>query len=344
MGRTDKLEWQETALELKERYRKERNSERKMRLHAFWQLQLGKSMREVAELVGMTYRTIQNWVAWYRHGGLKEVLERIKGHGNQGRPSKLNTVQQKALIAKTALGIFRNVWDAIEWVQDRWEIKYSYSGLFKRLKHLKCRLKVPRPRSVKANVGSQEEWKATGLKEALREAELTTSHHIWFSDEMLFGLCGQTRKRWGMRGVKIIQPIQIEFAWQYLVLAVDVVRCKLCWAWADRMNQSNLIPIFRKWMPDAVIWDGASAHRGKGMSEVGSKRIFLLPYSPELNPCERVFEWLRAKIEGEVYSSLQHKRLEINQLLRRLNADKQKLRRLVDWDWISLAFSAIKGS
>jgi len=39
--------------------------------------------------------------------------------------------------------------------------------------------------------------------------------------------------------VKIIQKVQIEFAWQYLVLAVDVVRNELKWQWAARMNQVN---------------------------------------------------------------------------------------------------------
>ncbi len=341
MGRTLKIEWQETAPELKRRYRKERNSERKTRLHAFWQLRLGKTMKAVAELVGIGYRTLQDWVAWYRHGGLKEVLQRIRAHGNQGRPARLNVLQQKALAAKVALGNFRNVGDAIQWVKDRWQVQYSYSGLFKCLKRLKCRLKVPRPRSVKADVEAQKEWQSTGLVEALRAAEMTTLHHIWFSDEMRFGLWGQTRKRWGLQGVPIIQPIQIEFAWQYLVLAVDVMRCKLYWAWADGMNQSSLIPIFRKWMPDAVIWDGASAHRSKAMGEVGFERIFLLPYSPELNPCERVFEWLRAKIEGEVYQSIQHKRQTIEQHLRRLSHDKFGLNTLIGWRWVRNAFAQL---
>lgn len=269
MGRTLEIKWQETASELKQCYRKERNSERKIHLHALWQLRLGKSLKEVAELVGMSYRSLQNWVAWYRDGGLVEVLQRIKGHGNQGRPAKLDTIQQKALATKVSLGSFRNVWDAIQWVRDRWKVQYSYSGLFKRLKSLLCRLKVPRPRSVKVDVEAQNEWKATGLSEALREAEMTALHHVWFSDEMRFGLWGQTRKRWGLRGVPIIQPIQIEYDWQYLVLALDVVRCKMYWTWADRMNQTNLIPIFKDWMPDAVIWDGASAHRGKAMGELG---------------------------------------------------------------------------
>ncbi len=341
MGRTLELEWQETASELKKRYCKERNSERRTRLQALWHLRCGKKMKEVADLVGIAYRTLQYWVAWYRHGGLTEVMQRIKGHGNQGRPRKLNDLQQRALTAKVALGFFRTVWDAIQWVQDRWKVVYTYTGLHSCLRRLTCRPKVPRPRSVKADVEAQNEWKATGLHKALIEAELSATNHVWFSDEMRFGLWGQVRKRWGLRGVKIIQPIQIEFAWEYLVLAVDVVRCQLRWSWADRMNQVSLIPIFEKWMPDAVIWDGASAHRGKAMGEVGFARIFLLPYSPELNPCERVFEWLRGKIEGEVYRSLKHKHYVIEQHLRRLNADKAKLRQLIAWQWIQEAFAQI---
>jgi len=90
-----------------------------------------------------------------------------------------------------------------------------------------------------------------------------------------------------------------------------------------------------------VIWDGASAHRGKAMGEVGFERIFLLPYSPELNPCERVFEWLRARIEGEVYATLQHKRYQIEHHLRRLNADKGQLKSLIGWSWIQDAFAQL---
>ncbi len=213
MGRTLKIDWQETISELRCHYREERNSERKTRLNTLWQLRLGKTLKEVAELVDIGYHTLQYWVAWYHHGGLEEVLQRIKEHGNQGRPAKLNRIQQKALVAKVALGYFRNIWDAIQWVRDRWKIQYGYPGLFKRLKILRCRLKVPRPRSVKADVEAQNEWKATGLAQALLEAEIRTSHYVWFSDEMCFGLWGQTRKRWGLRGVPIIQPIQIEFEW-----------------------------------------------------------------------------------------------------------------------------------
>ncbi len=41
---------------------------------------------------------------------------------------------------------------------------------------------------------------------------------------MRFGLWGQVRRRWGLKGKKIIQRMQIVFRWSYLVLAVNVMR------------------------------------------------------------------------------------------------------------------------
>ncbi len=170
--------------------------------------------------------------------------------------------------------------------------------------------------------------------QSLSQAGVNQTHKTWHCDEMRFGLWGHVRRRWGRKGVKIIQKVQIEFAWQYLVLAVDVIGCQLRWDWASRMNQAQLKPIFQAWSPDAVIWDGASAHRGQAMGQLGFARISLPPYSPELNPPERVFEVLRQAVEGQVYPSLQGKRHAIDQQLRRLNANKPKLRALIGWDWI----------
>src|SRR6476659_5767113 len=100
MGRQLQIDWQQTGEELKDLYHKERNPERRTRLHALWQLRSGKGLRAVADLVGIGYCTLQYWVSWYRQGGLTDVLSRIKGHGRQGRPAKLNALQQRALAAK----------------------------------------------------------------------------------------------------------------------------------------------------------------------------------------------------------------------------------------------------
>ena len=158
---------------------------------------------------------------------------------------------------------------------------------------------------------------------------------------MRFGLWGQVRRRWGLRGVKIIQPRQIEFAWCYLVLAVDAIHLDLKWTWAERMNQTSLKPVFEQWALETVIWDGASSHRGQDIGTLPMTRIFLPPYSPELNPAERIFEEVRREIEGFVYPSIRAKQHRIDQFLRRLRADKQRLASLVSWDWIVDTFNQL---
>ncbi|MBL7184525.1 MAG: helix-turn-helix domain-containing protein [Anaerolineae bacterium] len=63
------IEWRETAEELFEAYRGERNIHCRTRLQALWQLRQGKTLREVSAVAGVSYRTLQRWVAWYCSGG-----------------------------------------------------------------------------------------------------------------------------------------------------------------------------------------------------------------------------------------------------------------------------------
>lgn len=174
-----------------------------------------------------------------------------------------------------------------------------------------------------------------GLQAALEAQQVTQASGWYFSDEMRLGLWGQGRRRWGVAGVKIVQPKQIEFAWCYLVLAVDVVQLDLKWAWVERMNQASLKPIFEQWDLQTVIWDGASSHRGQEIGQLRMKRVLLPPYSPELNPAERIFEEIRREIEGFVYASLQAKQQRAHQFLRQLRADKARLASLVSWEWLT---------
>ncbi len=88
-------------------------------------------------------------------------------------------------------------------------------------------------------------------------------------------------------------------------------------------------------------WDGASSHRGQDMGTLPMNRIFLPPYSPELNPAERIFEEVRREIEGFVYPSIEAKQYRIDQFLRRLQADKQRFASLISWDWINDIFNEL---
>ena len=102
---------------------------------------------------------MEQWLRWYRRGGLGEVLRRVVGHQAKGKKPYLNPLQQRALVAKVQLGQFRTVWDAKEWVWGRWGVRYTYKGMYSLMKGLGLGLKVPRPHSDKADAKQQMAWK-----------------------------------------------------------------------------------------------------------------------------------------------------------------------------------------
>ncbi len=90
MGRHLRIEWRETAAELKTLYLKEKHPQRRTRLQALWHLRSGKMVKDVAAIIGIDNRVVQRWLSWYRHGGLAEILRRVSGHGAQGVSSYLS--------------------------------------------------------------------------------------------------------------------------------------------------------------------------------------------------------------------------------------------------------------
>jgi transposase len=62
------------------------------------------------------------------------------------------------------------------------------------------------------------------------------------------------------------------------------------------------------------------------------------PYSPELNPAERVFKELRRVVKGKIYSTLDYKVTAVVAHLEWLEADPGRVRSLIHWSWIADAF------
>jgi hypothetical protein len=180
-----------------------------------------------------------------------------------------------------------------------------------------------------------------GLAQALGAADLSGGSTVLLADELRLGLHGQVRRVLAPRGVKVVQRVQIEYRWRYLLLGVDPRAGTLAWRWLERFRQDRLKPVLADWSPDAIVWDGAGAHRGKQLQELPTARIFLPPYSPELNPAERVLEEIRRRVEGRVYASLDAKQADVEAYLEELAADPARVKRLCAWDWILAAVHAL---
>ena len=156
------------------------------------------------------------------------------------------------------------------------------------------------------------------------------------------GLLGQVRRRWGRCGVRIRQRIQRQRKYRPLFLVVEVRTGQLWYCWLDSMQGAEFCGVVRGIEQagglDALVWDGAPGHRDERVGRIGVPLIALPPYSPELNPAERLFEVIRARIEGEVYPDLAAKCDRVMAILADWDADPDQVRSLVGWQWILNAY------
>jgi transposase len=144
--------------------------------------------------------------------------------------------------------------------------------------------------------------------------------------------------------VKVVQPVEYKREWAYLNLAVNGLTGQLRGDWTENMRGASIAPLVKRWAAaglTVLVWDRARGHRGEVYGDVPVKLIEQPPYSPELNPAERVFEYLRSKVEGKVYGLLSAKQAAIEAELAQLAANPDKVKSLAGWDWIRQSVEAL---
>lgn len=136
---------------------------------------------------------------------------------------------------------------------------------------------------------------------------------IWWQDEARVGQQGTLTRVWAERGSRPAAPRDLRYEWAYLFGAVCPARgtgaaLVLPQANADMMSL-HLAEISRCVRPGAhalLLTDGAGWHRTGGRLGVppNISLLHLPPYSPELNPVENIWAYLRAnKLSNRVFQN-----------------------------------------
>jgi len=162
-GRPFVVAWhdEDTEAALRAAYRAERDPALRQRLQAWWLLRSGeRAVSEVVRVIGVDYRTVQRWGAWYRRGGLPAIWSHRLG--GPGKAPWLTPEQQEALAQDVATGRFRNAVAIGAWVNQTYGVSYTEGGMDSLLERLRCAPKVPRPLHTNANLADQEAWKKGG--------------------------------------------------------------------------------------------------------------------------------------------------------------------------------------
>jgi len=135
--------------------------------------------------------------------------------------------------------------------------------------------------------------------------------NLYFQDESRFGLMTHVGSMITAKGIRPKVRYQQKFATTYLygsyspidgdsfVYEIEGVSSKIFEAYLNK---------FAEHRPDQVkivVIDNAGFHSTKNITI--PQNIFLLripPYSPELNPCEQVWAWIKSRYKNKVFENL----------------------------------------
>lgn len=134
---------------------------------------------------------------------------------------------------------------------------------------------------------------------------------IFFQDEARIGQQGTLTRVWARRGSRPTALRQTEYKWVYLWATVEPVTGRMAAMITpdvntDRMSQllDGLSCMLEGEDLAVVVLDNAGWHRAKALKIPSNLVLLPLPaYSPELNPVERLWQWLRSHhLANRVYA------------------------------------------
>ena len=273
-------------------------------------------LQQIADTTGRSRATIQTWFDLFRSGGIERLCRR--SNAPTGRPSQLTAVAERELKKKLAKGSFRKTDDARQWLKKRFGIDAKYDTTRKWLGKLGARLKVVRPRHPDCCDLKRFCFRTQLARQmfmALKERGIERGKRpirIWVSDEARFGLQPCLRRAWVTRGVRAHKSSSIRYEWQYIWGALQIGGGGSEFLYtngADGDVSATFLKQISERDPYAIhimIWDGASFHPQNSDKRIPENVVVLRqpPYSPELNPVERLWDQLRDELCNRRWNSL----------------------------------------
>ncbi|KKL23171.1 hypothetical protein LCGC14_2428070 [marine sediment metagenome] len=259
-------------------------------------------LEQIAHVLLLTDEAIRRHVLEYRS------IKKLETE-NGGSESKLSEEQAKLLESHLEKHVYLYIKDIVYYVKATFGINYSVSGLRYWLQGHDFSYKKPSIVPGKANIQNQIEWIAQYQK---LKSELSENETICFIDGVhpthnIIAACG-----WIKRGER--KEIAANSGRSRLNLsgAIDILSKKLVVQEDQTLNSTSTISFFQKIevaYPNMhkipVFCDNARYYRNKNVQAyLKPSKIdlhYLPSYSPNLNPIERLWKWLKERVLYNTY-------------------------------------------
>jgi transposase len=137
------------------------------------------------------------------------------------------------------------------------------------------------------------------------------AHRLFFFDEGRFGLHTEHGRLWALRGVRPVAPTAIGYQNFYIYGAISPIDGEMFSLFLPWVN-TEMMNLYLARFSHAhcrhhvtLILDRAAWHRSGALQIPGNMELVHLPsYSPELNPAEKLWQWLRRHVtRNRLFSS-----------------------------------------
>ena len=311
----------------------------------------GRTASDIAQALSCSLRAVKNWVGQYNRGGIAALYDRPR----PGRPRQLDPQQYPRLMQRLeapprpedGVCTLRGL-DLQRILQQEFGVLMSLQAVYDLLHRLDYSSLMPRPQHDEANPEVQEFFKEiVGEQiEAIADQHPDQETRVYFEDEARFGQKGTITRVWARRGSRPRAVRQIGYTSLYVLAAVCAATGATSALIMPALNAEviNLfLEQFSRGLPAGVhavlIWDGAGYHTSADLVVPGNVSLILLPpYSPELNPVENLWHFLRAhhwsnrpyrdyaELEDEAAKSLRAVCLDGGKVKSICNADYVRMR------------------
>lgn len=154
---------------------------------------------------------------------------------------------------------------------------------------------------------------------------------MFFQDESRFGLITKQKRVLTSKGIKPIGTYKHSYLYKWLWGSFSPITGESFCMITDGVSKDFFIKYLQDFSnnkPDElkiIVIDNASFHSTKHIEL--PKNIILLPippYCPELNPAEKMWQYLKSKIAMKIYDTLDILESKIEKLVNRMSQDMVK--------------------
>lgn len=279
-----------------------------IRIRAVKRVEAGESPEVVIKALGFTRTLIYEWLAKYREGG----VDALRSRKAPGKTPKLNGKQIKK-IYRLVVGVDPRqlkfefaLWTRAmirELIRREFKINMSEVSVGRLLKKLGLSPQRPTHRAIQRDDLAVYKWMAEDYQ-AIRKLAKERNAEIYFGDESSVRSDYHSGTTWAPVGKT---PVVKTTAARYRVNLVSAISARGAlrfMATEENVTAGVFIDFLKRLIhkserPVFLIVDNHAVHRSREVYEFVNgtdgrlKLFFLPPYSPELNPDEHVWNYLK---------------------------------------------------